>query len=297
MDVNFFGGEPLMAFGLMRDLVAYADARAKEQRKAITYAVTTNGTLVTEEIVDFLKENRLRVILSVDGKAETHDIHRRTITGRGSFEKVEPALRTMKAAQLLPSVRMTLAPDVVDRLAENVFHFWGQGFTGIDVALVVEAEWEAEQVKSFEQRLFEVGESVAERVTAGEYVHLNLINDTISRIRSGGGLSLCAAGRTSIGVAPDGSIYPCHRFAGTGDCRLGHVESGIDAERRAAFLSVPEPSPRCQGCPARHVCTRGCPAKNLELTGKLFEAPATTCRLERIKAKVAEKVLSALGME
>ena len=191
----------------------------------------------------------------------------------------------------------SVAPDAADLFAENVFYFWDQGFTGIDAALVVEDEWETDQIHSFERSLIEIGEAFTKKVTRGEYVHLNLINDSVSRIRSGVGLSLCAAGRTSVGIAPDGSIYPCHRFAGTGDCLLGHIDAGIDPDRRAPFLSVPELPAKCEGCAAGHVCTRGCPAKNLELTGKLFEAPTTTCRLERIKAKVAETVLAKLGMK
>jgi len=266
--ITFFGGETLMNYPLLKQVVAYANDRAAEQGRHIDFSLTTNATLLTPAIIEFLSENRIGVTVSMDGPKEMHDRLRVFANGRGSYDIIEPKVRDLiKNHRTRPiTARVTLTAGVSDVV--RIFRHLKQdlGFHEIGFAPVTTSP----------DRLYAIGQQgmdgVLEQfhVLAREYLEFALrgeahgfsnVSDTLAELCQGVNKSHpCGAGLGLLGVGPSGDIAPCHRFVDSDAHALGHISTGVDHDKRAEFLRRGHIGSKydCHSCWARPLCAGGC---------------------------------------
>ena len=266
--ITFFGGETLMNFPLLRRVVVYAREKATAQSRSVDFSLTTNATLLTPAIIEFLSENHIGVTVSMDGPKEMHDRLRVFADGRGSYDIVEAKVRALiQNHRTRPiTARVTLTSGVADvvrifRHLRNDLGFHEVGFAPVTTS---------------PNRLYAINERGMDgvlgqfRVLANEYLEFALrgemhgfsnVSDTLAELHQGISKSHpCGAGLGLIGVGPSGDIAPCHRFVDSDQHALGHVSSGIDPMKQADFLRRGNINTKydCHTCWARPVCAGGC---------------------------------------
>ncbi|MEK7342605.1 MAG: quinohemoprotein amine dehydrogenase maturation protein [Pseudomonadota bacterium] len=266
--ITFFGGETLMNFRLLRDVVEYANAATAAAGKGITYSLTTNATLLTEEIVTFLSDNRIGVTVSMDGPPEVQDKHRVYKNGKGSYAVIEPRLRTLIANHRTRAVtaRVTLTEGVTDVV--RIFRHLKDdlGFHEVGFAPVTTGEERAYSIdgKGMDDVLAQftvLADEWLEYALRGEVHGFTNVSETISELISGVNKSHpCGAGLGLMGVSPSGDLSPCHRFTDADTHVMGHVSSGIDRTKQSDFLARGHVEAKydCQSCWARPLCAGGC---------------------------------------
>ncbi len=266
--ITFFGGETLMNFPLLKNVVAYANEKAAAQGRSIDFSLTTNATLLTPTIIAFLSENRIGVTVSMDGPKEMHDKLRVFANGRGSYDIIEPRVRALiQGHRTRPiTARVTLTAGVTDvvkiyrHLKEDL------GFHEVGFAPVTTSP----------DRLYAINEQGMDgvldqfHVLANEYLEYALrgemhgftnVSDTLAELCQGVNKSHpCGAGLGLLGVGPSGDIAPCHRFVDSDVHALGHISTGLDREKQNAFLDRGHIDTKydCHTCWARPLCAGGC---------------------------------------
>jgi uncharacterized protein len=266
--ITFFGGETLMNFPLLKQVVTYANEQAAAQGRTIDFSLTTNATLLTPAIIEFLSENRIGVTVSMDGPAELHDKLRVFANGQGSYSIIEPRVRALiEGHRTRPiTARVTLTNGVTDVV--RIFRHLKQdlGFHEVGFAPVTTST----------NRLYAIGErgmdGVLEQfhVLADEYLQYALrgemhgfsnVSDTIAELYQGVNKSHpCGAGLGLMGVGPSGDIAPCHRFVDSDTHSLGNIKTGVDREKQSDFLTRGNINSKydCHTCWARPLCAGGC---------------------------------------
>lgn len=304
VDVTFFGGEPLLEADTIRETVAYARERAAACGKEISFSVTTNGTLFTEELASFCREEGFGMVLSCDGVREAHDTMRRTASGEGSFPLVERNFPKVLSLDRGKEVRMTISPRTVPWLAEGVRYLKEQGFESIAVFHVEETTWTRDDLIALEKGFYEVGELLVNAIESGESLTVNPLDSLIRQKRGGSSEGAeshtCGAGRGYVGIAVDGTIYPCHRFVShdsfTGAFAIGNIDTGFDEAKRMPFLRMKKKllmgcDIECDACTLYGRCTGGCLAANYAVTGQLAQRPPTARMHELIWDGVAGAIV------
>ena len=266
--ITFFGGETLMNFPLLKQVVAYANERAAEQGRHIDFSLTTNATLLTPAIIEFLSENRIGVTVSMDGPKEMHDHLRVFSNGKGSYDIIEPKVRALiQNHRTRPiTARVTLTKGVSDVI--RIFRHLKQdlGFHEVGFAPVTTSP----------DQLYAIGNQGMDNVLdqfhtlADEYLEFALrgeahgfsnVSDTLAELCQGVNKSHpCGAGLGLLGVGPSGDIAPCHRFVDSDAHALGHISTGIDKAKQTDFLSRGHIGAKydCHSCWARPLCAGGC---------------------------------------
>lgn len=283
--VTFFGGEPLIKFEVVKGTSEYCKALEKTTGKKFRYSMTTNGTILTDEIYNFIKDNHVSIMISIDGGKDIQNKHRCYCDGRGSFEDVQKNIERFKEARggYLTARATVCSTDI--RFKKIKDDLLAMGFTNAVTSMVDTTE---------DSPLFIGGEHNTERVLA-EYEILaedfiesmkngskslnNLFSEAMDRlyfkrIKVRG----CGAGNGSIAVGTDGNIYPCHRFMGMPKFIIGTLESGIDEEARGSYRSATVYNKEeCKTCWARYLCCGGCAHTSAVHCGDVFHAPTCYC--------------------
>jgi uncharacterized protein len=266
--ITFFGGETLMNFPLLKEVVAYANQRAGEQGRHIDFSLTTNATLLTATIIEFLSANRIGVTVSMDGPKDMHDQLRVFANGRGSYDIIEPKVRALiQNHRTRPiTARVTLTSGVSDVI--RIFRHLKQdlGFHEVGFAPVTTSP----------NQLYAIGQRGMDHVLeqfhilAGEYLEYALrgeahgfsnVSDTLAELCQGVNKSHpCGAGLGLLGVGPSGDIAPCHRFVDSDTHALGHITKGVDRAKQTEFLRRGHIDSKydCHTCWARPLCAGGC---------------------------------------
>lgn len=266
--ITFFGGETLMNFPLLKSVVAYAKDMAAAQGRSIDFSLTTNATLLTPAIIDFLSENRIGVTVSMDGPPDLHNQLRVFANGRGSYDIIEPRVRALIANHRTRPIvaRVTLTSGVTDVI--RIFRHLKQdlGFHEVGFAPVTTSP----------DRLYSIGDSGMDgvfrqfQVLADEWMEFALrgemhgftnVSDTIAELIQGVNKSHpCGAGLGLMGVGPSGDIAPCHRFVDSDTHSLGNIATGIDRQKQDDFLTRGHINSKydCHTCWARPLCAGGC---------------------------------------
>jgi uncharacterized protein len=266
--ITFFGGETLMNFPLLKQVVAYANERAAQQGKNIDFSLTTNATLLTRAVIEFLSENRIGVTVSMDGPKEMHDYLRVFSNGRGSYDIIEPKVRDLiqnhRTRPITARVTLTAGVSDVIRIFRHLKH--DLGFHEVGFA----------PVTSSPNQLYAIGKQGMDEVLdqfhklADEYLEYALrgeahgfsnVSDMLAELYQGVNKSHpCGAGLGLLGVGPSGDISPCHRFVDSDAHALGHISTGIDRAKQADFLARGHIGAKydCHSCWARPLCAGGC---------------------------------------
>jgi uncharacterized protein len=266
--ITFFGGETLMNFAVLESTIAYARARAAELGKHVDFSLTTNATLLRPEIIEFLAENRVGVTISIDGPEDLQDKFRVFKNGKGSYEIAAPKIKALLARHRTRPIgaRVTLTRQTLDvrriytHLTEDL-GFWEVGFAPVTTASQRD---HAIGDRGFDDLLAQF------RALADEYKRAALENrhhgfsnvrETLQEIHQGHAKAYpCGAGLGLMGVATDGDVALCHRFAGSEAHRLGDVRGGVSWDAQQAFLQSHHVNEKtdCQTCWARPICAGGC---------------------------------------
>jgi uncharacterized protein len=268
LQLTFFGGETLLNFKVIQPTVAYARKRAAEEGQFIDFSLTTNATLLTPAIVQWLAENNIGVTVSMDGPKEFQDGMRVYASGMGSYDVVAPRVKELLRVHRGRPIgaRVTVTSKTLDLLLIRRHLVDELGFYEVGFAPVTSSpgrDYSLDE-KGFERLLeqFEVlAEEYVEAALRDHYTGFANLSDMMGEVHQGVSKAYpCGAGVGLLGVAPGGDLGLCHRFAGAGDHDFGHVSSGIDAAKRSAHLQNGHLANRtdCHSCWARSLCSGGC---------------------------------------
>lgn len=296
LEVDFFGGEPLMNFQVVKDLVAYGRQQEAIHNKKFRFTLTTNGILLDDDIMDFLNREMSNVVLSIDGRREVNDLMRPSRNNKGSYDIIVPKFK--KLAQLRNQanyyVRGTYTHNNLD-FSEDVKHLADLGFKQISIEPVVAPETESYAIKEEDlPKLFEEYDKLAklmlERKKEGR--GFNFFHFMIDL--SGGPcvakrLSGCGSGTEYLAVTPWGDLYPCHQFVGMEEFLIGNVFEGIkNTDLREKFKACNVYSKEeCRNCFAKFYCSGGCAANAFNFSGNINGTYDIGCKLQRKRIECA----------
>ncbi|MTV50616.1 thioether cross-link-forming SCIFF peptide maturase [Heliobacillus mobilis] len=296
VEIDFFGGEPLMNFDVVKELVAYAKRRASEEDKVLKLTLTTNGLLLDEEVGRYLNEEGLSVVLSLDGRRHVHDEMRPYVDGSGSYDDVVTNLQKFVQSRNGEDyyVRGTFTHHNPD-FAADALHIHDLGFQHLSVEPVVAAPdidyaLKEEDLAQLEEQYRILAENIDERNKTGRafnffHFQLDLAHGPCLAKR----LSGCGAGFEYMAVAPNGDLYPCHQFVGREKYLLGNVTTGLNNLSACDAFSEAHIYHK-EGCPtcwARFLCSGGCHANNEADTGDLRIPAKMSCQLAKMRLKWA----------
>ena len=304
LEVDFFGGEPLMNWEVVKQLVAYGRSLEEEHHKKFRFTITTNGVLLNDEILEFVNKEMGNMVLSIDGRKDVHDRMRPHRGGQGSYDEIVPKFK--KAAesrgQMNYYVRGTYTHYNTD-FAKDVLHLADLGFKQISVEPVVAPETEdyairEEDLPQLLAQYDELAEEMIKRRKEG-----NGFNFFHFMIDLEGGpcvakrLSGCGSGTEYLAVTPWGDLYPCHQFVGNEDFLMGNVDEGvlrtdIRDEFKQCNVYAKE---KCKDCFAKFYCSGGCAANSYNFTGNVNGSYDIGCELQKKRIECAIMIKAALS--
>ena len=301
LEVDFFGGEPLMNFDVVKEIVAYARSIEKEHNKNFRFTLTTNGVLVDDEVIEWANRECHNVVLSLDGREEVHDRLRKTVNGKGSYATIVPKFQHFVEKRKGNGyyLRGTYTRNNLD-FTNDIFHMIDLGFDQLSMEPVVCAPEDPYALRAEDLPvLFEQYEILAkaqiERRREGKsftFYHymLNLEHGPCVYKRISG----CGSGTEYMAVTPWGDLYPCHQFVGEEAYKLGDLWTGVTntALRDEFKLCNAYARPDCADCWARMYCSGGCAANAYHATGSIKGVYEYGCELfrKRIECAVMVKV-------
>lgn len=289
MEVNFFGGEPLVNFALIRRCVEYAHSVAQDAGKRIAFSITTNATLVTQEMAQFLAENKFRIAVSIDGPAAINNRNRPLATGKGSLERILAGVYLLREAGNKPIARCTVHGQTD---MEDVRGFLASvGFKQIHVAKATLPKGQEDDAALSavlrNARLEGIAVSTALREGQDIVNCVSKLADLIVKHQKQ--TRACGVGDKIASVGIDGGVYACHRFTNDMRWKIAHVEDG---DNPARFVDRPvNDIEKCRQCWAKYLCAGGCRHDNYSATGDPFSPPDEFC-LE-MKAYAEEAIIIA----
>ena len=302
LEVDFFGGEPLMNWDVVKQLVEYGRSREAETGKRFRFTVTTNGVLLNDEMMDFINREMHNVVLSIDGRKQVNDFMRPFRSGKGSYDLILPKFKKMAESrnQQQYYVRGTYTHHNLD-FSEDVLHLADEGFEQISVEPVVApstADYAIQEadIPALCREYEKLAEAILARRRAG-----NGFNFFHFMIDLSGGpcvykrISGCGAGTEYLAVTPWGDLYPCHQFVGNTDFLLGNVKDGIvNTELRDRFKMVNVyAKDTCRDCFSKFHCSGGCAANAYNFTGDILKPYEIGCELQRKRLECALMIKAA----
>ena len=302
LEVDFFGGEPLMNFEVVKQLVEYGRSLEEANNKKFRFTLTTNGVLLNDEILEFANKEMGNLVLSLDGRKEVNDRMRPKRGGQGSYDTIVPKFQ--KAAesrnQMNYYVRGTYTRNNLD-FAKDVIHMADLGFEQISVEPVVAqptedyALREEDIPKLIEQYDELTAEMIKRRKDGKPFNFFHFMIDLSGGPCVAKRLSGCGSGTEYLAVAPSGDFYPCHQFVGMKEFLLGNVDDGIvNTEARDEFkLCNVYAKEKCKNCFAKFYCSGGCAANSYNFSGSINGTYEIGCELQkkRIECAICLKAL------
>jgi len=297
IEIDFFGGEPLMAWNTVKETVEYANEQGAKHNKQFRFTITTNGILLNDEIIEYINEKMSNVVLSLDGRKEINDSMRPTVNGHGSYDIIMPRFRKLVGSrdpQKDYYIRGTYTSKNLDFL-KDVLDIYSHGFDQISIEPVVAPpgsgyELSESDLPAIRKEYWDLAENILELEERDEFLnffHFNVDLEqgpcVIKRLRG------CGAGCEYVAVTPEGDIYPCHQFVGNPKFLMGSVADGsFDKSKAGMFAGVSVYTREsCRGCWARYYCSGGCSAANFNSNGDINKAYELGCELERMRLECA----------
>lgn len=304
LEVDFFGGEPLMNFDVVKQIVAYARIIEKEKNKNFRFTLTTNGMLVDDDVIEFANKECHNVVLSLDGRKEVHDHLRKTVSGKGSYDIIVPKFQEFvkKRGNKGYYVRGTYTHNNTD-FTNDIFHMADLGFTELSMEPVV-CSPEDPYALTYDDLpiLFEQYEILAKEMLKREKEGRPLTFYHYMIDLTGGPciykrISGCGSGTEYMAVTPWGELYPCHQFVGDPKYSLGNIYEGVTntAIQDEFKLCNAYARPNCKDCWAKLYCSGGCAANAYHATGSITGIYEYGCELfkKRMECAIMMKVAEA----
>ena len=301
LEVDFFGGEPLMNWDVVKQLVAYARSIEKEHNKNFRFTLTTNGLLINDEVIDFLNKEMSNVVLSLDGRKEVHDLFRRDYAGNGSYDRIIPKFKRLVDARGGKNyyMRGTFTHNNVD-FTEDIFHMADLGFTELSMEPVVCAPsdpcalTEEDLPKLFEQYEILAKEMIKRKREGRPFTFYHYMLDLKNGPCIYKRITGCGSGTEYMAVTPWGELFPCHQFVGDPKYSLGNIWDGVkntscQDEFRSCNAYARE---ECRDCWAKLYCSGGCAANAYHATGNIGGIYKYGCELfkKRIECAIMMQV-------
>ena len=306
LEVDFFGGEPLMNFQVVKDLVAYARSIEQEKGKRFRFTLTTNGVLVDDEVIQWANKECSNVVLSLDGRKEVHDRFRVDYAGNGSWEKIVPKFQKFVQARGGKDyyMRGTFTHNNPDFL-KDIQQMLDLGFTELSMEPVVCAAGDPsalteEDLPIVMEQYEKLAELMLERDREGRpFTFYHYMIDLTGGPCIYKRISGCGSGTEYMAVTPWGDLYPCHQFVGEERFRLGNIWDGVtNTEVQGEFAACNVYAhPECRDCWARLYCSGGCAANAYHATGSVTGVYEYGCKLfrKRMECAIMVAVARALG--
>ena len=306
LEVDFFGGEPLMNFDVVKQLVAYGREIEKTQDKHFRFTLTTNGVLLNDDIMEFANKEMDNVVLSIDGRKEVNDRMRPFRKGAGSYDLIVPKFQKFADSRNQEKyyVRGTFTHYNTD-FSNDVLHLADLGFKQISVEPVVAQETdpyaiqEADLPQLFEEYDKLAAEMVKRHGTDKDFNFFHFMIDLEGGPCVAKRLSGCGSGTEYLAVTPWGDLYPCHQFVGNEDFLMGNVWDGVQkTEIRDEFKCCNVyAKEKCRKCFARFYCSGGCAANSYNFHGNILDAYDIGCELQRKRVECAIMIKAAEAEE
>ena len=304
LEVDFFGGEPLMNWQVVKDLVAYGREQEKIHNKNFRFTITTNGVLLNDEVQEFVNKEMDNVVLSLDGRKEVNDKMRPFRNGKGSYDLIVPKFQKLADSRNQEKyyVRGTFTRDNLD-FSKDVLHFADLGFKQISIEPVVGEDSDFYSIKKEDlPKIFEeydaLAKALVEREKEGKGVNFfHLMIDLDGGPCVAKRLSGCGSGTEYLAVTPWGDLYPCHQFVGEEEFLMGNVDDGIvkpeiAEEFRGCSVYSKE---KCKNCFAKFYCSGGCMANSQKFHGSIHDTYDIGCEMERKRVECAIMMKAALA--
>jgi uncharacterized protein len=306
LEVDFFGGEPLMNFDVVKETVQYAREREKEYGKRIGFTITTNGTLLNSDIEEFINANMDNIVLSIDGRKQVNDRMRKFTDGTGTYENIMPKLKSFVASRGDKSyyIRGTFTVNNLD-FSNDVLHLADSGFREIPIEPVV-----AESTKGYALKeehlptIYKEYEKLASKYieyneTGKGFRYYHFLMDLDGGPCVYKRVSSCGSGVEYFAVTPDGELYPCHQFVGRQDYLMGDVWKGVTAKERQEEFSqnTVYHKEKCRQCWARFYCSGGCQANAAAFNNDLKDPYDLECKLQKKRIECAIMIKAYEGLK
>ena len=306
LEVDFFGGEPLMNWQVVKDLVAYARSIEEEKHKKFRFTLTTNGVLVDDDVIDFANREMNNVVMSIDGRPEVHDRFRVDLAGRGSYEKIVPKFLefAQKRGERDYYVRGTFTHYNTD-FTEDIFHLADLGFTKLSMEPVVCAPGdpcaltEEDLPVLFEQYEILAKEMLKREKEGRPFTFYHYMIDLTHGPCIYKRISGCGSGTEYLAVTPWGDLYPCHQFVGDERYLMGNIWDGVTntALRDDFKLCNVYARRECDDCWARLYCSGGCAANAYHASGSIRGVYPYGCELFKKRMECAIMMQAARAEE
>ena len=304
LEVDFFGGEPLMNWQVLEDLVAYGRQQEKLRDKHFRFTVTTNGVLLNDEIQEFINQEMDNVVLSLDGRREVNDHMRPFRSGKGSYDLIVPKFQKLADSRNQEKyyIRGTFTRENLD-FSEDILHFADLGFTQMSIEPVVGDASDPyaireEDLPKIMEEYDKLARVMIQREKEGkgfQFFHFMIDLDGGPCVAKR--LSGCGSGTEYLAVTPWGDLYPCHQFVGQEEFLMGNVEDGIiKPEIADDFRSCNVYSKeKCRGCFAKFYCSGGCMANAYHFHGTIHDTYDIGCEMQRKRVECAIMIKAALA--
>ena len=306
LEVDFFGGEPLMNFEVVKQLVAYARSIEKQHNKNFRFTLTTNGLLIDDDVIEFANKEMSNVVLSLDGRKEVHDRYRVDYNGNGSFDKIVPKFQKLVKARDNKNyyMRGTFTHQNPDFL-KDIEVMLDLGFTELSMEPVVcsagdPAELTPEDMTVVMEQYEKLAELMSKRDKEGKpFTFYHYMIDLTGGPCIYKRISGCGSGTEYMAVTPWGDLYPCHQFVGDEAFKLGDIWQGVtNMETQNSFAECNVYARKeCRDCWARLYCSGGCAANAYHATGKVTGIYKSGCELfkKRMECAIMVQIARAFG--
>ncbi len=302
LEVDFFGGEPLMNFQVVKELVQYGREQEKIHDKNFRFTLTTNGILLDDEVMEFANREMSNVVLSIDGRKEINDYMRPSKNGKGSYELILPKFKKLAESRKQTNyyVRGTFTHNNLD-FSEDVKHLAEMGFKQISVEPVVSLPEEPYAIKEEDlpfiyDQYDKLAKYMIEKKKEGnDFNFFHFMVDLSGGPCVAKRLSGCGSGTEYLAVTPWGDLYPCHQFVGENDFLMGNVTEGItrtDIRDEFKCCNV-YAKDKCRDCFARFYCSGGCAANSYKFHGKINDVYDIGCELQKKRVECAIMIKAA----
>ncbi|MBN2723057.1 MAG: radical SAM protein [Deltaproteobacteria bacterium] len=302
--ISFFGGEPLLKFPQIKTISEYALKQGIEKKCKIHFRMSTNGTLFTEEILEFCRKNKVYFALSLDGNKESHDLSRHLPDGSSSFDIIDSKLDMILTYNPYTVVTHVITPDNVYFVSDSMNWMWERGLRFVAHQVDFSDErWTPELFVILKKQYEELGKWYLKAARSGTHFFMTLFDEKLKThinapIFVG---DVCDFGRTKVSVAPDGTIFPCVRFVSDDPDSLnyviGNVGTGFTKSREYWIMKNLEGRPQCDGCSLVGRCANYCGCTNWTTTGSINEVSPVLCEHEKMVIEIADNLGEILWKE
>ncbi len=297
LSITFFGGEPLIE----KDKIFYIIKEfALKSYLNVSFRLSTNGTLLNDELMKKLYDHNVFVSLSVDGHPDIHDAHRIDAAGKPTAHKVAIAAKTMLNYNPATNVTCVVSPDTAHQLAESVDYIFNMGFRYITTTLDYSANWELEHFAQLKKSYQKLSKWYIEKMEANERFYLSFFDERI-RTRTYKPIAAherCLIGTKQFSIAPNGELYPCIQFVKTDslpEFLIGHINSGFNTDCQNHLHQQSEKEKiECRGCKLESRCSKWCSCINFMSTGRIDQASPIVCYNEKILIEIVDRTADKL---